>query len=163
MSEKDKGRKQMNKREKTIEYVGQLILGDKVDVTDPCYDKSAWCRETVSCKPGIYTGYATISDEGEWGIRVANLSIYKDNASCPIEDMECVSSNIGVDSGLAGFFNSKPDFSDEEWYELCDKTDSKDKKAWCMFRGIFSESGYGDGSYELYANKDRTAFTLIFV
>lgn len=154
-------KKQINKREKTIRYVGELVLGDKLDVTDPCYNKDVWCRTTVDCKPGAYTGYAKFSDEREWGTRVASLSIYKDNIPCSINDMECISSNIGVDSGFAGFFNNKPDFSDEEWYELCDKTE--DGNAWCMFNGIFSDSGYGDGCYELYANKDRTAFTLIFI
>lgn len=42
----------MNNR--TEEYVGKIMLGDKVDITDPCYDKSVWCRMTVDCKPGEY-------------------------------------------------------------------------------------------------------------
>lgn len=62
---------------------------------------------------------------------------------------------------MAGFFNDKPDFNDDEWDKLCDKVNEGD--AWCLYDGIFSSSGYGDGSYDVYASVDRDAFTIVFI
>ena len=125
-----------------MKHVGTLVLGNKVDITDPCYDKDVWCRMTVDCEPGEYKGYVELSDEGEWGIRVKSISIFKGDKICGIEEMELIG-EIGVDVGMAGFFNNKPDFNDEEWEYFCDKTHHGN--AWNMYNGIFSYSGYGDG------------------
>ncbi len=141
-------------------YVGELELQGKVDITDPCYNKDVWCRMTVDCEPGTYKGYVTISDEGIWGKRVAEISIFKGDKIWAIEEMECIGT-IGVDAALAGFFNNKPDFTDDEWSMLCDKISNGN--AWCMYDGIFSSSGYGDGVYEVYANEKRNAFTIVFI
>lgn len=152
-------------------YIGTFELNDKVDVTDPGYNKDTWCRTTLECKPGIYSGYAEISDEGEFGKRVARLSIYKDDVRVPLKEMDFIDGNIGVDAGLCGFFNNKPDFDDfDEWMNFLqtsgcvDDWDAKPmKRVYSVDYGIFSESGYGDGCYIVYANADRTAFTLVFI
>lgn len=143
-----------------MEYVGKIELGTNVDITDPCYKKGTWCRMTVECEPGIYNGYAEMIDEGEWGIRVASLSIFKGDKIYNIEEMEYIG-DIGVDAGLAGFFNNKPDFSDDEWDDLCNKTREGDY--WNLYNGIFSSSGYGDGGYGVFANEERNAFTIVFI
>ena len=143
-----------------MKYIGKLILDGSVDITDPCYNKEVWCRMTVDCEPGEYKGYVEMSNEGEWGIRVSSISIFKGDKIWGIEEMENIGS-IGVDAGLAGFFNNKPDFSDGEWGELCKAISKGD--AWNMYNGIFSSSGYGDGMYYVYANEDRNAFTIVFI
>lgn len=143
-----------------MEYVGTIELGTKVDITDPCYDKNVWCRMTTDCEPGTYKGYVEMSDEGDWGMRVATISIFKGDKMWGIEEMESIGT-IGVDAGLAGFFNDKPDFNDREWTEFCDKIREGD--AWNLYNGIFSSSGYGDGGYEVYANEERNAFTIVFI
>lgn len=143
-----------------IKKVGTITLGDTVDITDPCYDANVWCRMTTKCVPGEYTGYVIISDEGEWGKRVASISIYRNDVEIELKSMDKIGS-IGVDAGMAGFFNDKPDFNDDEWDKLCDKVNKGD--AWCLYDGIFSNSGYGDGSYEVYASVDRDAFTIVFI
>ena len=146
-------------------HVGHITLGNQVDITDPCYNKDVWCRMTTSCTPGEYDGYATVSDEGEWGKRVAKLSIYKGGKKCSLNKMSVIGI-IGVDAGLAGFFNNKKDFSSEEWSEFCNsiwKPDSEKRRFWCMYDGIFSSSGYGDGEYKVFANANRTAFTIVFI
>lgn len=158
----------MNNR--TEEYIGKIVLGDKVDITDPCYDKDVWCRMTVNCKPGEYTGYAIISDEGEWGKRVASIGIYKDNKVVDLDSMELIG-DIGVDAGLAGFFNNKPDFPDDEWTNFLIESgvwDSNgehdyDTKYYACGYGLFSESGYGDGSYDVYATPERDGFVIVFI
>lgn len=144
-----------------IHYVGELMLGEKVDITDPCYNKEiASGRMTVDCEPGLYIGHITMSDEGECGERVAAVTISKEHKVRSINRMECIGS-ISVDAGLAGFFNNKPDFSDDEWDDLCGQIEEGD--AWNLYDGIFSISGYGDGCYDVYANKERNAFTIVFI
>lgn len=150
-------------------YVGEIRLDGKVDITDPCYDKGTWCRMTTECEPGYYTGYAYISDEGEWGKRIAELSIYKNDVKVEPDDMEFIDT-IGVDAGLAGFFRDKPDYG-EGWMDFLvesgvfknkEKYDY-DKNTYAIDYGIFSESGYGDGCYAVYANETRSAFTIVFI
>ena len=143
-----------------MEYVGIIELGTKVDITDPCYDKDVWCRITTDCEPGAYKGYVEMSDQGDWGMRVASVSIFKGDKMWDIYEMDYIG-NIGVDAGLAGFFNNKPDFKDDEWSELCDKIEKGN--AWNLYDGIFSSSGFGDGVYNVYANEDRNAFTIVFI
>ena len=153
-------------------YVGEIRLDGKVDITDPCYDRDVWCRTTVECQPGYYKGYAYISDEGEWGKRVAELSIFKDDINDikeEIANMHCIDT-IGVDAGLAGFFRDKPDYGDG-WMDFLAESGvfkTKDeynygRKTYAIPYGIFSESGYGDGTYAVYTNDERSAFTIVFI
>lgn len=149
-------------------YIGSFELGNQVDITDPCYDKDTWCRMTTECQPGTYAGYVEISDEGEWGQRVSTIAIYKDGYYVSLEDMERIG-NIGVDAGLAGFFNNKPDYPDDEWTKfltengVIGKEHDSNKDYYLVDYGVFSGSGYGDGGYDVYANKERTAFQIVFI
>lgn len=98
MRTKNRKEDKMDTRE---EFVGKFELGNKVDITDPCYNKGVWCRMTTDCKPGTWYGYATISDEGEWGDRVATLCIYLDDRKDPEPDWELIG-DIGVDAEWPG-------------------------------------------------------------
>ncbi len=154
----------------TKELVGSMTLNSKVDITDPCYDKGTWCRMTTKCEPGEYTGYAIIFDEGEWGKRVASIGIYKDDDVRDLDSMEYIG-NIGVDAGVAGFFNDKPNFHGDEWMKfLRDSGTYKengeydyDKNHYDCSYGLFSCSGYGDGGYDVYATPERDAFMIVFI
>ena len=92
--------------------------------------------------------------------RVKNIAIFKDNNMLPLDEMDTIGT-ISVDSGLAGFFNNKKDFSEEEWEKLCKTIEKGD--AWALYDGIFSNSGYGDGVYAVCTSHDRTAFAIIFI
>lgn len=150
------------------EKIGTLQLENKVDITDPCYDKGTWCRITEKCEPGIYTGYVEIFDEGEWGKRVASIAIYKDDE---ISETNMFINEIGVDAGLAGFFRNKPDYPDDKWSEFLHEAGlykengeyDYDKEYYQVEYGLFSSSGYGDGSYSVYTNYERTAFKIVFI
>ena len=144
-----------------LKRLGTMTLGNKVDITDPCYNKDVWCRMTVDCEPGEYNGYVFVSDEDGWGMRVSEICISKSEHLWDINDMEHIG-DIGVDAGMAGFFNNKPDFNDDEWDELCSIADFK-SNAWNAFNGIFSSSGYGDGMYPVYASLNRDAFVIVFI
>lgn len=143
-----------------MECIGEIELNGTVDITDPCYDKDVWCRMTVDCDAGLYKGYIETSNEGEFGKRVASISIFKGNKIWSIEEMEFIGT-IGVDAGLAGFFNNKQDFNDDEWSELCNRIGGGN--AWNLYNGVFSSTGFGDGIYDVYANEERSAFTIVFI
>lgn len=103
--------------------------------------------------------YINISDEGIFGERVCSIIIVHNDTE--IEDKN-ISGNIGyigVDAGLAGFFNDKKDFDDEEWSHFCSKIDNS-SNGWNMYDGVFCLSGYGDGSYPVYATLERDAFMI---
>ncbi len=133
-------------------------FGGSVDITDPCYRKDVWCRmDGVAIKPGNYYCYKWTSNEkyiwnGEThdDYRVGVLGIYLDGMIPTQKSMESIGT-IGVDAGMAGFFENKPDYSDSEWRELCNRTRQGD--AWNFEEGVFSSSGYGDGEYPVYAYK----------
>ena len=136
------------------------LSNGKVDITDPCYDKDVWCKMSgVDVKPGKYACFYTTADAGEWGKRIATITIvHEDFADAFTEDELGYNEigDIGVDAGLAGFFPDKPDFSDDEWSKLCDWMDEVSDYPSCCFKeglGFWTSSGYGDGGYPVYAAK----------
>lgn len=140
----------------TVEF-GELNFGaESVIVTDPCYNSDVQCREIVPMLPGAYICVAHFSDDGDWGIRVAKIGIYRSTQVLEemMEGMYFRIGSIGVDAGLAGFFEKKPDFTDEQWHDFCNDIRSGD--AWIidgeLVRGFFSSSGFGDGSYSVMAH-----------
>ena len=143
-----------------IKFVGTFELGNKVDITAPCYNKDVWCRITTDCTPGKYYAYALLKDEGEWGMRVASLAIYLDNEIVSNPKWEYIG-EIGVDAGMAGFFRDKPDYDDDAWSDFCNQIGNKDFVE--LGYGVVSSSGYGDGSYNVYTNKNSSAFMIQFL
>ena len=129
--------------------VGEITLENKVDITDPCYDKDVWCRTTQKCSPGTYKCIVELGDCDSWGERVFSIAIT--NGRPEPDELEYVA-EIGVDAGLAGFFPDKKDYNDKEWEEFCDKT--RDGHYWLIDGGFVSSSGYGDGGYEVFGGKN---------
>lgn len=135
--------------------VGKLTFSGTVQVTDPCYDSDVWCRTTIDVKPGEYACRIWMSPEERVGI----IGIYLKGIVPPQQVMKEVAI-IGVDAGLAGFFNIKPDYSDEEWKEFCNDIFSTKEDAYIFkdrpdkTEGFFSSTGYGDGEYPVYVCKD---------
>lgn len=143
------------------------IADDKIDITDPCYDKSVWCRTQKPIVPGEYNCYAGVGSNKTWGKRVYSLIILAKGLDLGGKyDVQSVGT-IGVDAGMAGFFVNKPDYSDDDWNQICDYVFKSDesgqpKKFWIVdensplrCKGFFSESGIGDGEYVLYEAKQR--------
>ena len=144
----------------------------KVDVTDPGYDRSIWCRLSVDIVPGEYIYKAYIRKVKNWGNRVTQLSIINVSAKSRARLGKCVG-EIGVDAGLAGFFDNKPDYGDKAWWEICDTLNDypgvyeakKDNAFKC--NGVLSTSGVGDGFYAVYELLDwkdnRCGYTILFI
>lgn len=146
----------------------KIIIGKKhfegtVDITDPCYDKDVWCRTNAEVVSGEYTCAVWLDhistsfhDEKVEFDQVAVIGIYFGGVVPNWKQMELIG-EIGVDAGLAGFFTDKQDFSDQEWREFCDYLDKEKADAYLSdkYRGFFSSSGGGDGSYPVFGRKDK--------
>lgn len=122
-----------------------LRFGEKIDVTDPCYDDDVWCRLSVAIDPGEYLGTA----EFDGNKKVTQLQIRKIGSS--INNWRRVG-EVGVDSGLAGFFDNKPNFTKEEWERFCRHLYGIDvwKGTFDGREGFFARSRGGDGDFPVY-------------
>ena len=147
--------------------IGTMDFHGSVDITDPCYDRDVWFRMTdVKIRKGVYTCIAWhhkdkgTFDNGEpycYDV-IAIIGIYLDGVIPCQKEMKKIG-DIGVDAGLAGFFHNKPDYDNDAWSKFCDRVATGD--AWLTEDGFFSSSGYGDGSYGVYAKqKDGKAVAL---
>ena len=131
---------------------------ENLQVTDPCYDKNVWCRLDLKIKEGEYACYIWKQKQKD-NSPVATQSYYYDvgmigmyfNGIIPNVRTRELKGYIGVDAGLAGFFNDKPDFTDEQWYNLCDFISAhRNDMFYKIKEGVFADSGYGDGEYPVY-------------
>lgn len=92
--------------------IGTITLGDKVHVSDPCYETNCWCAGTLdNVLPGRYQ-CKIVRVEEDWcgpeiqGVfsRVKSLTIcHEDYQAKP---RELVPIDVGVDSGQAGFYDA---------------------------------------------------------
>ena len=140
-----------------------LVINDgKVDITDPCYHRDVWCRiNDLDVMPGQYQCYFYHGNCASWGDRVWILGIEHVDTNLESAKWKRIG-EIGVDAGLAGFFNHKPDYSDEEWDALCiDMDDAMSGtvlnqlySVYGSHNGFWSQSGCGDGSYFVYAKRN---------
>ena len=137
------------------EAVGTIDLSKGfVDITDPCYNRSVWCRmNQVKVKPGEYNSYIKRDTNSE-RVAMAGIRLGLDDGNYTVSKL----GSIGVDAGLAGFWPNKPDYdTDEEWQHVCEEylfTPNDDKDYYEFDNGFCSSSGWGDGMYPVYACKD---------
>ena len=172
-------------------YVGEINIPDgEIDITDPCYDSDTWCAMfSHKIKPGKYKCYITQVNfpnkyEVEKGdtmfklhkpgdiviaddIRIMSLKIVHETESINVIDKcEIINDDIGVDAGLCGFYNHKPNYNDDEWAKFCDELGDDYPTCICKEDGITVSSGFGDGVYTLKEaknkNKENVALELLF-
>ena len=158
---------------KTVKSLGTVELTGTVVVSDPCYDRDVWCMQTGSpVKPGRYEALALYSDEEDWGNRVANLVlVHEDHRGAPPKAWKPIESTIGVDSGQCGIFDDSiyPEEKDhtgrDTFYDECCSITLAKGNAGILRngKGVVSSSGYGDGSYELYAKSDGEQYVALMV
>jgi hypothetical protein len=65
---------------------------------------------------------------------------------------------IGVDSGMAGFFNCDNRIPFEEMLEHASSAD-----VYITDKAFFSSSGYGDGGYDVYAGYQNQLLTEVYI
>lgn len=137
---------------------GSITLGNTVDISDPSYSEDVWCRiNNFPVSPGKYECYVRVADNTEtedWGNRVARIgirkgkSVYKERKGM-----------IGVDSGMAGFFNcdNKLIFEDiiHEYPAVTD--------VFIYDNAFVSSSGYGDGGYDVWAGYSNGEIVEVYI
>ena len=167
------------------EYLGEFVNESGVFmVSDPCYEIGTWCQGQLNdVATGKWSAYVNKSDEGEWGIRCAELVVEHES----IEDagelsIEVCSFEVGVDSGQAGIFdlkyyandeafaseeNPENKFGDTKFYNFCCDLTLSEISAGVIKYGAVSSSGYGDGAYKCFALKNKkgkiVSVTIIFL
>jgi len=125
----------------------------EVTITDPCYDKGTWCSAVIqNVHKGEWSAMMNVMDTGSWGNRVESLTVKAVGQT--VVRRERVNAEIGVDAGVCGIFEDKPDYTGD-WSNVCDEMRSDfggiadpDNAFRCV--GVWSSSGYGDGCYDAY-------------
>ena len=147
------------------EKIGTIeFSGNEIDITDPCYDKDVFCRARRKILPGRYDCYVETGKIDGYRI-VCTLTILTKSVDLGDKTLRARKEGyIGVDAGVAGFFENKPDYDDSDWNKICSyiypKTAASgtahpdiwlvDESTPLKCRGFFSQSGYGDGMYAFY-------------
>ena len=163
-----------------------VIESGTLRVSDPCYDIDTWCAgDLENVKNGMWDALVVKSDEGDWGVRCAELIIVHEDFKMPVDfdiDWEAADIEVGVDSGQAGFFDKKfyKDDSvieeshygsyefdcDGAFYSACGSHTLSPLGAGVIRNGAVSSSGYGDGGYkcEYFMEDDEiVAARIIFI
>lgn len=160
----------MDEENKTIiSHIGSLTLGDKVVVSDPCYESGTWCMVTdLPVVPGTYEAHIEFNTES---MRVLSLTVWHeaylpDEPTCA--DEEWLSDTIGVDSGQAGIYDADyfhryhdlsriPKQELNAWYSLacCCTTGDTNYADTMNDSCVISRSGWGDGAYAVRVNRNN--------
>lgn len=157
--------------------LGQIEIGGRIQMSDPCYDPDMWCSHSVKAKSGKWNCKAWVGVVPGWGKRVVTLEI--NHESTPKKKATTLQTVCPVDSGQCGFFdasyynnkfNTPDNRAEDEWYNrVCDITcnDKKDNCGTIDGVGAVAASGIGDGAYDCYvglnSKNEVTAMRLKFI
>ena len=137
---------------------GSITVGETIDITDPCYDEDVWCRiNNFPIPAGKYECYVLMADNIEtdgWGNRVARIGIRRDKSV--YEERKGM---IGVDSGMAGFFNCDNKLIFDDIVENHLATDD----VFIYDDAFVSSSGYGDGAYDIWAGYSNGEIVEVYI
>lgn len=141
-------------------FIGNItIKSGEVVCSDPCYKSGTWCADRCKALNGLYNVYVVEYNDGDWGRRNAFLEIihtdFDKKKETDILLWENGDATLGVDSGTFGFFDKEyydkyhENDTDDDWYEkfVCGEIDKNEYITENL--GVWSCSGYGDGSYNL--------------
>lgn len=161
-------------RTRTTIAIGKIEINDgMIAVGDPCYDRDG--IEIMSATNGVYHAFVVVSDEGAWGVRVAELIAINDGFKHL--EWELCDFTLPVDSGTMGIYDNEYHYDhhynglDEEWYEknVCEGLSKNRRYNIVDNRCVLSESGFGDGCYDVYVafnpNDEReiVAVKIVFI
>lgn len=159
------------KQELGWRYAGGMLSDGSIDIADPACKESSGGRVRLgNVWAGPYACFVKRQDEGDFGIRnarimIVSLAALHGTAGAMLAARELDSGrgedlgSVFVDSGQAGFFNTKSfDFNEDGRYDdeskfygkCCKATLSGARFGTIGGAGFVSESGHGDGKYALY-------------
>lgn len=140
-----------------------IKLGDKVRVTDPCYDMDVWCTGTLTdVLPGNYKTSIVVDVDNQ---DVCELEVWHEKKDSDKVLFEETYDDIGVDAGMAGVIDYATyekiwsEGKHEEFYknvsrQILNGVENRKQVIATVENGAFSSSGYGDGSYRCFVAKN---------
>ena len=139
----------------TLENVGKVKFKKQIDITDPCYDDDGKFRLKV--KDFVKGNWNVIQYRQE--NYIAGLEIVAEGYEKEDQKYDILYDDICVDSGVCGFFDTKPNYDEDEWYDICFIVDDEDttiveKESAFKCNGVYTHSGYGDGRYAVYCKRN---------
>lgn len=170
----------MKNKNLTIGKTRTVILGtfdvksNTLIATDPCYSIPTWYTTTIEdVLPGKYLAKAIISNEGDWGERVKEISIvHESQVEKELNKCWKWTGDCGVDSGQLGIFEKseypkgestgESDEPESFYGQCCDITLNDDNDSCGVLQiGIVASSGFGDGNYPCYiAKKNKQVYAV---
>ncbi len=127
------------------------IRSGRIGAWDPCYGRG----DTWKCRDGKWNARVLVTDEKDWGHRIASLHAWADGVKPggPLKEVAVA----GVDSGQMGIYDAGqlgPDVTSESDYgRICNRTLSG-LGAGTLPYGVVSSSGFGDGGYGVFIRTD---------
>ena len=127
-------------------------------ISDPGYSPdSKWGATITDFRRGKYNIVVKIANCGDWGQRVAKITARHEDypEAQPTEELRF----LGVDSAEMGiidadYFNTN--HGDEKWRDkIFQKTTSKNMCGLMKGHGAVCRTGYGDGLYPLFYDKNE--------
>jgi hypothetical protein len=135
---------------------GAIVAGD------PCYAPEDGGVVKIFAKNGTWQAVAVLDRDGTVREIAAQNSSHASSFG-----FQTKAGEISVDSGQAGFFDAEifPKCHEELYDEICNATN--EGNGGTIEGGVASSSGYGDGTYDLFASLDENglavALRIVFV
>lgn len=149
------------------------VVSGRLIVTDPCYAENIWCCNALETVRNGTWNARVVYDSDSIYPHVTRLIAEHESADSLPELMEDAPFNVGVDSGQAGFFdaahyrddraiapNCAPTEHADLWYEHCCQITLARQQAGILPYGAVSSSGYGDGCYDCYFQRDAFGYII---
>jgi hypothetical protein len=140
-------------------------------VTDPAYDLGTWCQSVIeNAAKGKWFAFVDKGRFTKLGIRCMQLHAVHEDALYEKVTYKWEESGpeICVDSANAGIFDldAYPKGKTDDFIQQCYELTNTKKGAGVIEGGVVSDSGLGDGIYDVYVatdNDGRTvAVTIVF-
>lgn len=149
----------------TAKRIGEFKVNGEIGVGDPCYARpDCLVLDAVS---GPWAGYVMLRDEGNGRTSVAELIAVCQRYNGDIEDISDAETIgiAGVDSGQM-VIASADDFPTEREYDAVCRAHTK--AGGLIHNGVVSTSGYGDGGYDVYVDREKgrgkiSAVRVVFI
>lgn len=149
------------------------VVSGRLIVTDPCYAENVWCCNALETVRNGTWNAAAVYDGASSYPHVTCLIVEHECAESLPVIMEDAPFSVGVDSGQAGFFDAAhyrgdraidPDRTPTEhadlWYDHCCQITLSRQQAGVLPYGAVSCSGYGDGCYDCYYQRDAFGYIV---
>ena len=149
------------------------VVSGRLIVTDPCYSEDLWCCNALeTVRNGTWNAHVVYDGDSSYP-HVICLIVEHESAESLPAIMEDAPFSVGVDSGQAGFFdaghyrddriidpNRTPTEHADLWYDHCCQITLARQQAGVLPYGAVSSSGYGDGCYDCFYQRDAFGYIV---